>query len=520
MALALDPIKNFLEVVVDGNHVYSTFETAIVLKAGEGNKINSLLTAGNNINLAWYNYTDYRTPQTDPNREIVRTVSVVGDSLTIVRPALANSYNGEDSDNLPMTHNIPGKEYRLMLSFTKRAYDTGYTGYTGASGSAVATGATGYTGPTGYTGYTGPLGTAVNTGATGYTGYSGYTGYTGPSGTAGAASTVTGPTGYSGYTGYTGYTGPVGTAVNTGATGYTGYSGYTGYTGAPGTAVNTGATGYTGFTGYTGPDGFASSTGATGYTGYTGDTGYTGPAGAVSATGATGYTGYTGPTGFTGYTGPDIIGSYNQVKVASTANMVILTSVNAGDVIDGVTLADGDRVFVKDQTAGAENGIYIVSSVPQRASDYNSDTTIRGSKINVAQGTLNSGKFFSNTNTSTVTVGATALTFYPIFAKPDAYTPAISGTANLNLNSTNYHDIQMPAGNVTLALFNPTVGQKFVISIKQDSIGSRLITWFATISWTGGIVPTLTLTANKKDVFGFTCTSAGTYDGYVIGQNI
>jgi hypothetical protein len=46
------------------------------------------------------------------------------------------------------------------------------------------------------------------------------------------------------------------------------------------------------------------------------------------------------------------------------------------------------------------------------------------------------------------------------------------------------------------------------------------VTWFTTIKWAGGVAPTLTTTASKADTFGFLCTTAGNYVGYVIGQNI
>lgn len=78
----------------------------------------------------------------------------------------------------------------------------------------------------------------------------------------------------------------------------------------------------------------------------------------------------------------------------------------------------------------------------------------------------------------------------------------------------------MPAGNITIALSNASVGQVFIVRITQDSGGSRTVTWFTTIKWAGGNAPTLTTTANKADTFGFIVTSAGNYDGYIVGQNI
>ena len=100
------------------------------------------------------------------------------------------------------------------------------------------------------------------------------------------------------------------------------------------------------------------------------------------------------------------------------------------------------------------------------------------------------------------------------------YTPNAGGTATLNLALANVNVITMPAGNITIALSNATVGQIFTIDITQDSVGSRTVTWFSTIRWAGGSAPILTTTLAKRDSFIFKCTGANTYDGYIIGVNI
>lgn len=85
------------------------------------------------------------------------------------------------------------------------------------------------------------------------------------------------------------------------------------------------------------------------------------------------------------------------VRVATTANITIATALNSGDSIDGITLANGDRVLVKDQTAAEENGIYVVSATPARSTDFDSLSPIdeiNGSLVAVQEGTANAGKVF------------------------------------------------------------------------------------------------------------------------------
>lgn len=85
------------------------------------------------------------------------------------------------------------------------------------------------------------------------------------------------------------------------------------------------------------------------------------------------------------------------VRVATTANITISTALNSGDVIDGITLANGDRVLVKDQSTASQNGIYVVSATPARATDFDSLSPIdeiNGSIVAVQEGTVNAGKIF------------------------------------------------------------------------------------------------------------------------------
>lgn len=101
-----------------------------------------------------------------------------------------------------------------------------------------------------------------------------------------------------------------------------------------------------------------------------------------------------------------------------------------------------------------------------------------------------------------------------------SYSPDADGTATLNLARVNEHRITMPAGNIAIALQNDRGAQKFIVSITQDGVGSRTVTWFSTIRWAGGSEPTLTTTASKRDTFAFVRTGDATYDGFVVGKNI
>ena len=100
------------------------------------------------------------------------------------------------------------------------------------------------------------------------------------------------------------------------------------------------------------------------------------------------------------------------VRVATTANITIATALNVGDTIDGVTLADGDRVLVKNQTTGSQNGIYVAGASPARAADANSNADVTsGLFVFVEEGTANGDNGYVLTTNDDITLDSTALTF-------------------------------------------------------------------------------------------------------------
>jgi hypothetical protein len=101
------------------------------------------------------------------------------------------------------------------------------------------------------------------------------------------------------------------------------------------------------------------------------------------------------------------------VVAATTANITLATDVENGDVLDGVTLATGDRILVKNQSTASQNGIYVVASsgAPSRATDFDSPIEIDGGDfVFVTGGTANDNKGFVQINT-VGTVGTDAIEF-------------------------------------------------------------------------------------------------------------
>lgn len=103
----------------------------------------------------------------------------------------------------------------------------------------------------------------------------------------------------------------------------------------------------------------------------------------------------------------------DSVRAATTANGTLASAYENGDTLDGVTLATGDRILLKNQTAGAENGIYTVnaSGAPTRATDADTGAEILGAVVPVEEGTVNADTMWMLTTNAAITLGTTSLSF-------------------------------------------------------------------------------------------------------------
>lgn len=112
---------------------------------------------------------------------------------------------------------------------------------------------------------------------------------------------------------------------------------------------------------------------------------------------------------------------FKQVRAASTGNVSLATG--NGSAMDGVTLATGDRVLLKDQTTPAENGLYVVNATTKtRATDADTAAELPGGTIIVvAEGTANADKMYMLTTNNPYTMGTTSLVFAPYGVAPNPY---------------------------------------------------------------------------------------------------
>ena len=168
------------------------------------------------------------------------------------------------------------------------------------------------------------------------------------------------------------------------------------------------------------------------------------------------------------------------VRAATVGAINISADLEAGDLIDGVTLVAGDRVLVKNQSTATENGIYVAvaSGAASRSSDANGTADTGelkpGTFTFVEEGAVNSDKGFVVSTNGTITIGSTSIAWTQ-FSGAGSFTAGdgLSQSGNtINVNVTS----------------NRTAITADAIDISANYVGQSSITTLGTITtgvWNG-----------------------------------
>lgn len=180
------------------------------------------------------------------------------------------------------------------------------------------------------------------------------------------------------------------------------------------------------------------------------------------------------------------------VRAASTGNVNVSSP---GASIDGVTLSGGDRVLLKDQTSGAENGIYAfngAAAAMTRTSDADSagDVTA-GMAVFVEEGTANADKAWILTSDDPIDLGTDPLTFTQFGGGtlPVAGTGLTLSGSTLNVGAgtgilSNANDVAIDPSVVPRKFSQVTHAAGTTVTLTHN-LGHKLYTWSAYIIATG-----------------------------------
>lgn len=133
----------------------------------------------------------------------------------------------------------------------------------------------------------------------------------------------------------------------------------------------------------------------------------------------------------------------NSVRAATTGNIVL----SGTQTIDGVVLAVGNRVLVKNQTAATENGIYVVAAGAwARSPDANASNLVTSQLIVcVEEGTAAGSSMWRLATANPITLGTTGLTFTSVAGGTGASPAGAKGDVQLKATGANL-EVESAAG--------------------------------------------------------------------------
>ena len=218
------------------------------------------------------------------------------------------------------------------------------------------------------------------------------------------------------------------------------------------------------------------------------------------------------------------------VHVASTATVTVTYNATAGtsargqitaapDTLDGVTLVASDRILLKNQSTGAQNGIWVVSTlgtgsngVWDRATDFDTDAEVTpGAFTFVEEGTQADTGWVLATNAPIIIGGAsgTALTF-------NQFSSAGSGVSTFSAGTTGFTPSTATGGAITLAgTLAAANGGTGVSNSSTITLGGNISTAGA-LTLSGAFATTLTVTAATSVTLptsGIVLSDGSTVDG-------
>ena len=165
------------------------------------------------------------------------------------------------------------------------------------------------------------------------------------------------------------------------------------------------------------------------------------------------------------------------VVAATTTNGTLATAFANGQVVDGVTLATGNRILIKNQTDQTVNGIYTVnaSGAPTRSTDMDAGSEFPSAYVFVEQGTVNADTGWVCTNNS-VTLGSTNIVWAQ-FSGAGTYT----ASDGILLTGSNFTGVVAASGGLSVGatgflLDNTIAVRKYAVSVGDGSATSYTVT--------------------------------------------
>ena len=199
-------------------------------------------------------------------------------------------------------------------------------------------------------------------------------------------------------------------------------------------------------------------------------------------------------------------------RVATTANITL----SGEQTIDGVTTTT-DRVLVKNQTTGSQNGIYVsAAGAWARSTDADANVEVTaGLYTLITEGTVAGGQGFVLTTDDPITVGTTVLTFSQFSGVGDLVggtgITKSGNTISVDASQTQITDVgALDAGSITSGFGAINNGSSTITTTGAVATGALTVTGGITGALTGNVTGNVTGSSGSTTGNAATATTATT----------
>ena len=199
-------------------------------------------------------------------------------------------------------------------------------------------------------------------------------------------------------------------------------------------------------------------------------------------------------------------------RVATTANITL----SGEQTIDGVTTTT-DRVLVKNQTTGSQNGIYVsAAGAWARSTDADANVEVTaGLYTLITEGTVAGGQGFVLTTDDPITVGTTALSFSQFSGVGDLVggtgITKSGNTISVDASQTQITDVgALDAGSITSGFGAINNGSSTITTTGAVATGALTVTGTITGALTGNVTGNVTGSSGSTTGNAATATTATT----------
>jgi len=234
----------------------------------------------------------------------------------------------------------------------------------------------------------------------------------------------------------------------------------------------------------------------------------------------------SGPTSIVNQAYVDAIAqglSFKQPALVGTT--VNIASLSGLLTIDGITVAAGDRVLVKNQATASENGIYVAATGAwSRSSDANTWDELLAAYLFLLKGSTQGGSAWVSTTQPGGTLGVTAVTFVQ-FANTAVYTAGTGLTLTgyqFSITNTGVTAASVGSASKTLTATVNAQGQLTALADTSIAIANTQVSGLGTMSTqdannvaiTGGAIDGTTIgSTSATTVKGTTVTATTQFTG-------